>query len=80
MLDVKTTRGSSVMAKQVAAQDHAQRKALFDQVQKIVAEQLPMIQFVAPRVYLATSTRVSGVTPALLRPSIFWNPDTLGVK
>jgi len=69
-----------LMAKQVAALDHAQRKALFDRVQKIVAEQLPMIQFAAPRIYLATSTRVSGATPALLRPSIFWNPDTLTVK
>jgi hypothetical protein len=35
---------------------------------------------VAPRIYLATSTRVVGATPALLRPSILWNPDTLGVK
>jgi peptide/nickel transport system substrate-binding protein len=69
-----------LMAKQVAALDQAQRKALFDQVQTIMAEQLPTIQFVAPRIYLATSTRVSGATPALLRPSIFWNPDTLTVK
>jgi peptide/nickel transport system substrate-binding protein len=69
-----------LMAKQVAALDQGQRKALFDQVQTIMAEQLPMIQFVAPRIYLATSMRVSGATPALLRPSILWNPDTLTVK
>ena len=69
-----------LMAKQVTTIDQAQRKALFDQVQKVIVEELPMIQFVAPRIYLATSTRVTGVTPALLRPSILWNPDTLGVK
>jgi peptide/nickel transport system substrate-binding protein len=69
-----------LMAKQVAALDQAQRKALFDQAQKIVAEQLPLIEFAAPRIYLATSTRVAGATPALLRPSILWNPDTLTVK
>ena len=46
------------MRRQVTALDQAQRKALFDQVQKIVAEQQPMIQFAAPRIYLATSTRV----------------------
>jgi peptide/nickel transport system substrate-binding protein len=69
-----------LMAKQVAAFDHAQRKALFDRVQRIIAEQQPMTQFVVPRIYLATSTRVAGATPALLRPSILWNPDTLGVK
>jgi ABC-type transport system substrate-binding protein len=64
----------------VASLDQAQRKALFDQVQRIVAEQLPMIQFAAPKITLATSTRVVGATPALLRPSILWNPDTLDVK
>jgi ABC-type transport system substrate-binding protein len=69
-----------LMGRQVMALDQAQRKALFDQVQKIVADELPMIQFVAPRIYLATSTRVVGATPALLRPSILWNPDTLGVR
>jgi peptide/nickel transport system substrate-binding protein len=69
-----------LMKRQVASLDQAQRKALFDQVQRIVAEQLPMIQFAAPKITLATSTRVVGATPALLRPSILWNPDTLDVK
>ena len=68
------------MAKQVATLDQAQRKALFDQVQAIVARELPMIQFVAPRIYIATSTRVVNATPALLRPAILWNADTLGVR
>ena len=39
-----------------------------------------MIQFVAPRIYVATSARVAGATPALLRPAILWNADTLGVR
>jgi peptide/nickel transport system substrate-binding protein len=69
-----------LMRKQVATSDHAARKALFDQVQKIVAEQLPMIQFAAPRVFVATGTRVDGATPALLRPMVLWNADALGVK
>jgi peptide/nickel transport system substrate-binding protein len=69
-----------LMGRQVAALDHGQRKALFDRVQQIVAEQLPMIQFAAPRIYLATSARVVNATPALLRPAILWNPDTLGVR
>ncbi len=69
-----------LMKRQVASLDLAQRKALFDQVQRIVAEQLPMIQFAAPKITLATSARVTGATPALLRPSILWNPDGLGVK
>ena len=69
-----------LMKRQVASLDLAQRKALFDQVQRIVADEQPMIQFAAPKITLATSTRVVGATPALLRPSILWNPDGLGVK
>ncbi len=69
-----------LMTRQMTTIDHAQRKALFDQVQGIVAKELPMIQFVAPRIYIATSTRVVNATPALLRPAILWNPDTLDVR
>jgi peptide/nickel transport system substrate-binding protein len=69
-----------LMNRQVTTLDQEKRKALFDQVQRIVAEELPMIQFAAPKITLAMSTRVTGATPALLRPSILWNPDRLGVK
>jgi peptide/nickel transport system substrate-binding protein len=69
-----------LMKRQVASLDPAERKALFDQVQRIVASELPMIQFAAPNVSLAMSTRVMGATPALLRPEILWNADGLGVK
>ncbi len=69
-----------LMARQVASLDQAERKALFDQVQGIVARELPMIQFAAPRIYIATSPRVVNATPALLRPAILWNADTLGVR
>jgi peptide/nickel transport system substrate-binding protein len=69
-----------LMDKQVRALDAAQRKAIFDQVQRIFGEHLPIIQFAAPRIYLAMSTRVQGATPALLRPAILWNPDELSVK
>ena len=31
-----------------------------------------------PRVYVATSTRVAGATPAPVRPPILWNADAIG--
>ena len=49
-------------------------------MQRIFAEQLPIIHFAAPRVYVATSSRVLNATPALLRPTILWNPDPLAVR
>lgn len=70
-----------LMHRQAATLDHAARKAIFDQVQRIVAEQLPVLQFAAPRIYVALSTRVVNATPALLRPAVvLWNPDRLDVR
>ena len=40
---------------------------------------LPVIYFAVPRVYVATSTRVTGATPAPVRPPILWNADAIGV-
>lgn len=70
-----------LMHRQAATPDHAARKALFDQVQRIVAEQVPVLQFAAPRISVALSTRVLNATPALLRPAVvLWNPDRLDVR
>ena len=69
-----------LMRRQVAAPRLADRRALFDQVQKIFAEHLPVLQFVAPRIYVAMSTRVTNATPALQRPQLLWNPEVLAVR
>jgi peptide/nickel transport system substrate-binding protein len=69
-----------LMRRQAATPDQAARKALFDQVQRVFAEQQPMVQFAAPRIFVAMSARVANATPALLRPAvILWNSDRLSV-
>ena len=72
-------RMDELMKQQVAALDGQRRKALFADVQRIFSEQLPIIHFAAPRVVVATSQRVRNATPAVLRPTILWNPDVLAV-
>ncbi len=70
-----------LMHRQAAALDQPTRKTLFDQAQRIFAEQLPVLQFAAPRMLAATTTRVQNATPTLLRPAIIlWNPDRLSVR
>ncbi len=59
--------------------DQAERKQAFDQIQKIFADHLPVIYFVAPRLYMGTSTRVGGLTPSILRPQLLWNVDRITV-
>lgn len=69
-----------LMAKQTATFDEAERKKIFDEVQKIFAEHLPVINFAAPRIFVAASSRVTGLNPAVQRPQLLWSPDTLAVK
>jgi peptide/nickel transport system substrate-binding protein len=69
-----------LITEQAETMDPAARKQVFDKVQTLFAEQLPVIYFAAPRVFVATSTRLDNTSPALLRPMILWNADTLTVK
>jgi peptide/nickel transport system substrate-binding protein len=69
----------ALMAKQIASPDLAERKRLFAEVQKIFAEHQPAIYFAAPRVFVAASTRVTNLAPALIRPHLLWAPDRIAV-
>jgi peptide/nickel transport system substrate-binding protein len=69
-----------LMARQTAALDETERKEIFDEVQRIFAEHLPIVHFVAPPVYVAASSRVLNLTPAIQRPQLLWAPDTIAVR
>jgi peptide/nickel transport system substrate-binding protein len=73
-------RIDALMTRQIASSDDVERKRLFDEVQKIFAEHLPTIQFVAPRFYAAASTRVTNLRPALIRPQLLWAPESVAVR
>jgi len=60
--------------------DQAERKKTFDQIQKVFADQLPVLYFVAPRLYMGVSSRVGGLTPSILRPQLLWNVERMTVK
>jgi peptide/nickel transport system substrate-binding protein len=64
---------------QNASQDRNKRKADFDKVQQIVADQVPILFLVNPNALSAVSPSVKNVTPAVLSPQIFWNADRLQV-
>lgn len=69
-----------LMRRQMATPDEAERKRLFDEVQTIFADHLPTLQFVAPRIYVAVSTRLTNLTPtAFSRPQVLWAADTIAV-
>jgi peptide/nickel transport system substrate-binding protein len=68
-----------LMQKQVAVTSLAERQQLFADVQKVFGEHVPAICFVAPKVWVAMTSRVGGATPVLLDPKLLWNPATLYV-
>ena len=70
----------SLMLRQVATTDPAERKRLFDHVQRIFMNELPTLSFAAPNMIIATSPRVVHAQPALLKPQILWSADTLAVR
>jgi len=65
------------MQAQNASQDPNKRKAYFDKVQQIVADQVPILFLVNPNALSAVSPNVKNVTPAVLSPQVFWNADRL---
>jgi peptide/nickel transport system substrate-binding protein len=72
-------RIDTLMFEQAAALDPTRRRALFEDVQRILAENLPVLYFAAPRTYSAHSTRLLGVTSSVLRPPFLWSADTISV-
>ena len=73
-------RIDELMAKQIAAPDERERKRLFDEVQQVFVEHVPVVYFAAPRVLIAVSSRVSNLMPAVSRPQTLWAPDTIAVN
>jgi peptide/nickel transport system substrate-binding protein len=70
----------ALMLKSTATTDQAERKRLFDQVQKLLATEQPVMHFAAANTVVATSTRVLNAQPTLLRPQVLWAPDTVAVR
>lgn len=68
-----------LMRRQAATLDPDARKALFNDVQRIFAENLPVLYFAAPKVYYGTTPRVRGAIPSVMRPPVLWNADSLSV-
>jgi peptide/nickel transport system substrate-binding protein len=68
-----------LMQAQAAAPDMKQRKASFDKVQEMIADKAPMLFLVNPNALSAVSANLKNVSPAQLRPQIYWNVERLSM-
>ncbi len=73
-------RIDTIMLEQAATLDPERRRALLNDAQRILAENLPVLYFAAPRMYGAHSARLSGVVPSVMRPNVLWSADVLSVR
>jgi peptide/nickel transport system substrate-binding protein len=73
-------RIDALMRQQVATPEASERRRLFREVQRIFHDEMPAIYFVAPRVVLAASPRLTGVRAGLLQPYILWDAASLGLR
>lgn len=69
-----------IMTRQLSVTDQEQRRALVREAQRRLNAELPVIVFAAPRVWIATSARLTNVRPGLLMPQVLWNAAEIGVR
>jgi peptide/nickel transport system substrate-binding protein len=68
-----------VMRRQSATLDATERRRLFAEAQRVLAERLPILYFAAPELTYAMSARVAGAMPSVLQPAVLWNAEALSV-
>ena len=74
-------RIDQLMDAQMRTLDFGQRKREFDEVQSILAEEMPMIYTVSPFCYAAIRSEVGNVRPSVLTPyRVTWNIEELYFK
>jgi peptide/nickel transport system substrate-binding protein len=69
-----------LMQEQLVTLDYAKRKRLYDRVQEIVAEDLPVICLVSPNILVGASNRVGNFRPGILVPYALWNVEQLYIQ
>jgi peptide/nickel transport system substrate-binding protein len=67
----------SLMNAQVTMMDPVARKAVFDKVQLIISQEVPMIYTVSRRGFIAVRNNFTGLEPTVLRPWVLWQSETV---
>lgn len=73
-------RIDELLAAQARETDPARRRAAFNEIQQIIAQQLPVIPIVARHVTSAANQRVGNHHPSPILPFSLWNAEELFVR
>jgi peptide/nickel transport system substrate-binding protein len=66
-----------LMEKQLSTLKLSDRKLLFDRVQQIIADNLPVISLVSPNILVAAKDQLINFKPVALDPHTLWNSPEL---
>ncbi len=69
-----------LMQKQMVELNYARRKRLYDQVQQIIAAQLPYVFLATPNILVGARKNLANFKPAILEPSTLWNVEQLYLR
>jgi peptide/nickel transport system substrate-binding protein len=69
-----------LLAKQASETAQDSRRAAFNEIQRILAEQLPVIPVVARHIPVAANQRVGNYSPSPVLPYSLWNAEELFVR
>lgn len=69
-----------LMEQQMITLDYAKRKHLYDRVQEIAAENLPIICLTSPNILVGARDRIGNFRPAILDPYTLWNIEQLFIR
>lgn len=69
-----------LMEAQMTTRDPAARKTLYDRVQELAAQNLPLIFLVSPNILVAAQSTVGNFHPAILEPYVLWNAEQLFLR
>jgi len=66
-----------LMQKQLITLNYSQRKKIYDRVQEVLAQQLPMVYLVSPNILVGAQEDLGNFRPAIMEQYTFWNADEL---
>ena len=73
-------RIDQLMTAQSTTLDAPERRRIFSEAQRVLAEHVPVLYFAAPKVIVASSARVQGIQASVLAPHVLWNAEHLSVS
>lgn len=69
-----------LMNEQMITMNYKKRKQLYDQVQQIIAQNVPVIFTASPHILAGAKDRVGNFRPSILDPYVLWNIEELYVR